>query len=339
MHYPTDVAAGALNGTLWVFLAVSTLLPKAPTPPEEDLGGYRQPVVIRNPTKSGDLKALESEVDALFVANGLPPARWIDTTAADTGRGQTEQALADGADLILACGGDGTVRACVSAMVGSNVPLALLPTGTGNLLARNLDVPRTLGEAIRLISTGDRRVIDVAELDGDVFAVMGGAGFDAQLFDFTSDRLKSRIGWGAYVVAGARALYAAQPGDILLTLDGVLTPTRGVGVLIGNVGTLTGGIALLPLARPDDGHLDIAVLTATSPAHWFGLVWHVVTGKRPQPWQLEHHTAATVEVSFEAEQPVELDGDIVGPRRRFTARVRPASLIVCAPVSASMASA
>ena len=161
MHFPTDVAVGALNGTLWVFLAVTTLLPKAPRPPTEELGGYRQPVVIRNPTKSDDPGALEAEVNALLVANGLPSARWIDTTAEDPGQGQTVQALADGADLILACGGDGTVRACVGALVGTNVPLALLPLGTGNLLARNLDIPRTLEEAIRLVAAGDRRVIDV----------------------------------------------------------------------------------------------------------------------------------------------------------------------------------
>ena len=162
---------------------------------------------------------------------------------------------------------------------------------------------------------------------------MGGAGFDAQMFDFTSDRLKSRIGWGAYVVAGARALHAARSDDLLLTLDGVVMPTRGVGVLVGNVGTLTGGIALLPQARPDDGMLDIAVLTATSPAHWLGLAWHVVTGKRPQPWQLEHHRAAKVDVHFASELPVELDGDVIGTRRSFTAQVRSASLTVCAPLS------
>src|SRR4051794_1425675 len=333
MHFPTDVAVGALNGTLWVFLAVSTLLPKVPTPPIEESGGYKRPVVIRNPTKSDDPETLEAEVNSLLVASGLPPARWVDTTADDPGFGQTKQALADGADLILACGGDGTVRACVSALLGTEVPLALLPLGTGNLLARNLDVPRTFGEAIKLIAAGDRRVIDVGELDGEIFAVMGGAGFDAQMFDYTSDRLKSRIGWGAYVVAGARALRAARSGDVLLTLDGVVIPTRGVGVLIGNVGTLTGGLALLPQARPDDRLLDIAVLTATSPTHWLGLVWHVVTGKRPQPWQLEHHTAAKVEVRFESDLPVELDGDVIGSRRGFTARVRPASVTVCAPAS------
>jgi diacylglycerol kinase family enzyme len=102
-------------------------------------------------------------------------------------------------------------------------------------------------------------------------------------------------------------------------------------VLIGNVGTLTGGLALLPQARPDDGVLDIAVLTATSPLHWLGLAWHVVTGKRPQPWQMEHHRAARVEVRLATELAVELDGDVIGQRRCLTARVRPSSLIVCAP--------
>jgi YegS/Rv2252/BmrU family lipid kinase len=288
-------------------------------------------VVIRNPSKFDDPDAFAADVDLALTAWGLPAPKWLDTTVKDPGRGQTKQALADGADLVLAAGGDGTVRACATVLAGTGIPLGLLPTGTGNLLARNLDVPRSLEGAIRLIAQGQHRLIDIVSLDEELFTVMAGAGFDAQLFEYTSDRLKSRIGWGAYAVAGLKAMRKAHPMDIELDVDGKTTRTQGIGVLVGNVGTLTGDLTLLPDAVPDDGVLDIAVLKPTRPLEWLGLATRVVAGKRPQPWYLERFRGEVVEVTLGMESPVELDGDVIDARSDFTVRVLPRALTVCAP--------
>jgi YegS/Rv2252/BmrU family lipid kinase len=293
---------------------------------------YAHPVIVLNPSKCDDPDRFRAEVDAAFSSHGLTQARWLDTTRSDPGRGQTEQAISDGADLVLACGGDGTVRACASVLAGGSVPLGLLPNGTGNLLARNLVLPRSLDDAIGLVADGTLRVVDVAELDGEVFAVMGGAGFDAQLFHFTSERLKTRIGWASYVVAGLRALRAAPPRRVTLTLDGAVTQLRAVGVIVGNVGTLTGGVTLLPSAVPDDGVLDVGVLTPNTPAHWVGLAVRLISGRHPQPWQLQLFRARAIHVAFGADVPVEVDGDLLGARSGFTVRVRPRALRVCAPL-------
>jgi YegS/Rv2252/BmrU family lipid kinase len=289
------------------------------------------PVVIRNPSKMADQDAFAADVDLALTGWGLPAPRWLDTTVEDAGAGQTKQALADGADLVLAAGGDGTVRACASVLAGTGIPLGLLPVGTGNLLARNLDVPLSLEGATRLIALGQHRVIDLVALDGELFTVMAGAGFDAQLFEFTSDRLKSRIGWGAYAVAGLKAMRKAHPMDIELDVDGKTTRRQGIGVLVGNVGTLTGDLTLLPDAVPDDGIVDIAVLKPTAPLEWLRLAIRVVAGKRPQPWYLERFRGEVVEVRLGMESPVELDGDVVDARGGFTVRVLPRALTVCAP--------
>jgi YegS/Rv2252/BmrU family lipid kinase len=293
---------------------------------------YQRPAIILNPSKCEDSDRFRAEVDETFKERGLAPARWIETTAEDPGRWQSALAVRDGADLVLAAGGDGTVRACVDTLVGGSVPLGLLPLGTGNLLARNLDVPLTLDAAVAVITEGGLRLIDVAELDGEVFAVMGGGGFDAKLFSFTSDRLKSRLGWAAYVVAGVRALRRSRPGHIDVTVDDIHNSLPGVGVLVGNVGMLTGGLQLLPAARPDDGLLDVAVLTPTTAADWAGLAARVIAGRRPQPWQLQHLTGRLIQVSFASTMPVEVDGDLLDPRSAFTIRVRPHALTVCTPL-------
>ncbi|CAN5435478.1 diacylglycerol kinase family protein [soil metagenome] len=293
-----------------------------------------RPAVVFNPSKFADGTDPRREIGAALEAAGIDDVLWFETTAEDPGRGQCADALAAGADLVLACGGDGTVRACAAALAGGDVPLGLLPAGTGNLLARNLGIPTDLGSAAKVISVGHLRRIDVPALDGEPFVVMGGAGFDAQLFERTSDELKSRIGWAAYAIAGARAMRDVELMRITLELDGRSEVVSGIGVVVGNVGTLTGGIILMPDAEPDDGMLDVAILTPRRWFQWIGLGVNVVVGRRPQPWQLQRRRAAEIVVRWPAQVPVEIDGDLRDPAEvlRFTMSAR--ALDVCVPVDA-----
>ena len=123
---------------------------------------------------------------------------WLETTPDETGRGLAEAAVAEHVDVVLASGGDGTVTACADGVAGSGVPLAVLPAGTGNLLARNLGLPLGLDAALVVALNGRDRRLDVGNANGHPFVAMAGIGFDAMLLDSTSQRSKS--GWAGWPI-------------------------------------------------------------------------------------------------------------------------------------------
>jgi YegS/Rv2252/BmrU family lipid kinase len=295
----------------------------------------QHPVVVVNPAKLDDPKAMRDKVGAALTDAGLPRPGWVETTPEDPGEGQTRQALADGADLILALGGDGTVRSCAAALAGTEVPLALLPAGTGNLLARNLGIPLGLKEAVAVAAADHARRIDLARLDAETYAVMAGGGFDALLFQQTSEDLKARVGWLAYVSAGIRSLRKARPQPLELVVDGVSEHLRAIGVIVGNVSTLTGGIDLLPDARADDGLIHVAVLRPDGLRGWVGLAARLLTGRRARPQELALRQGCEIEVWWGRSLPVEVDGDVMGERQTFRATVLPHALTVRTPSPAS----
>ena len=181
---------------------------------------------------------------------------------------RVEKALDAGADLVFAWGGDGTVQRCIDAMAGSDATLAILPAGTANLLATNLGVPADLEAALEIGLHGGRRRLDTGTVNGEHFAVMAGCGFDARMIGDADRRLKDRFGRAAYVWTGARNLRAAAvPGTI--RIDKQLWFSGDLScVLVGNVGSLFGGMTVFQDAEPDDGRLDVGVVTATGVTSW-----------------------------------------------------------------------
>ena len=162
--------------------------------------------VVINPAKFTDLDAQRETVCAALASAGSPDPLWLETTVSDPGCGQAREAVREGVDVVFACGGDGTVRAVAEGLADSDVRLAILPAGTGNLLVANLDLPSDVDDAVALATAGGRRRIDLGELDGHPFAVMAGMGFDAAMMESTSEPLKKRLGWPAYVIGGLRRL-------------------------------------------------------------------------------------------------------------------------------------
>lgn len=289
--------------------------------------------VVINPSKVVDLDARKTEICAAIADAGWPEPLWLTTTPEDPGCGQTRQAIDAGVDVVFACGGDGTVMACASELAGTDVALAVVPSGTGNLLAANMLLPHDAVDAVATAAYGGRRAIDVGQLDRHSFTVMAGMGFDAQMLDDTSPTMKKRIGWPAYVLGAVKHL-RDRPMRLRITLDDRPTFTRrATTVLVANVGRLQGGVLLLPDAEPDDGVFDIAVLNPASLRHWVMLGWAVVR-HRPRVPRMETFRASRVEIVSNRVQPREVDGDVIEPDRRMSAVIRPKALRLCVPLPA-----
>ncbi|MGB2572275.1 diacylglycerol/lipid kinase family protein [Micromonospora citrea] len=286
--------------------------------------------VVVNPTKVTDLDEFRRTVNDALAAAGWPQPVWYETTAEDPGRGQTEQAVRDGARVVFACGGDGTVMACVSGLVGTDAALAVLPQGTGNLLAANLGLSNDLAAGLEVAVERGMRRLDVGAVGDQYFAVMAGMGFDAQMLQDTSETTKARIGWPAYVVGAAKHL-RDRPMRVTVAIDDEPPLRRRArSVLIANVGRLQGGVRLLTDAEPDDGWLDVAVLTPRTLRHWLAMGWALVRRRGSVP-RMEVFRARRVEITSNRAQPRQLDGDLIEPGRSLKAEVRPESLWLCVP--------
>ena len=285
--------------------------------------------VVYNPIKVPDLDALTARVDKFMARNGWEPPLWLETTQDDPGIGMCEKAMHDDCDVVFVCGGDGTVMAAVTAMAGCDVPLAILPAGTGNLLARNLDLPINDEAACLRIGIGDRtRNIDVAAIEDRKFAVMAGLGFDAAIMRDAPEGLKKAVGWPAYVVSAGKHL-RGRGIRVTITLDGGRPMHRRVRtVVVGNVGKLQGNIPLLPDAKPDDGILDVVVIATRNVLDWARVGGRVLRRADVPDRRMERFTGKHVLIEASHTQPRQLDGDVIEDGRTMDITVEPGALKV-----------
>lgn len=255
----------------------------------------------------------------------------LETRSADAGDGGTRRAVEAGARLVFAVGGDGTVRACAQALAGTEVPLAIVPRGTANLVATALGIPSALGAALAVGFGPHERRIDLAVADGITFAAMAGIGLDAAVVGATAARLKGTAGWLGYAATGLRRL-AGRRMAFEIRLDGGEPIGRQARcVVVGNVGLLPGGFALLPEARPDDGVLDVGILAPSGAFGWPRVGWRVLTRSRNDDALLERYRARRVEIASEAPLPRQADGELIGTDASLTVSLAPGGLLVRVP--------
>lgn len=323
-----------------------------------------QVAVIVNPSKHG-ATGLRDRVRAHFLAAALPAPLWYETTVEDPGKGQAQQALADGADIVIAAGGDGTVRAVAETMVGTGKPMGVLPVGTGNLLARNLELPLTsTDEALDVIVHGRTRAIDVGWLrvvefaetprNGDhpnqpdhepdtgrehIFLVIAGLGFDAAMVATADSGLKKKVGWVAYFVAGLSHLQARRMRATLQLDDHPPVDARARSIMVGNCGMLPGGVTLLPDAVLDDGVLDVAAVDVRGGVlGWAQLTFEIalqgvgVRNDLPEKLgRIDHTKARRARIRVPAGEEAQVDGDPLGRAVEVDVHVQPGALLVRAP--------
>ncbi|MBT2482327.1 diacylglycerol kinase family protein [Streptomyces sp. ISL-94] len=373
MHHPSDVVGGLLNGACALFVVAHALLlpvrsrpfadpasaavpadrhpadrlPAARTTRDDD-AVVRRAVVVRHPHGCG--AELAERVRSVLRRHGYADQAWTATSAEDAAGGLAGRIAEEDTALVVVCGGDGTVRACADVLAGTGIPLAVVPCGTGNLLARNLRLPADPAAALEAALSGETALIDVGRVQGDGlgtarFTVMAGAGFDAAMVGDASERVKERLGWAAYVLSAVRHLGDPRMRLSIRLDEGPVRERRARMVVIGNVGTLQGGLPLLPDARPDSGRLEVVLLDPRGARGWLAAAGHL--GARMLPGRaaagsggghgrvaggaLEYFSAVRVEIRFARPQPRELDGDVFGAGTRLSAEVEPGALRIWLP--------
>jgi diacylglycerol kinase (ATP) len=300
----------------------------------EQANQTRRCAVIYNPIKvSGKFHAL---VEDSLQRGGWSNTLWLETSAEDPGRAMTQQAVAEQVDLVIGAGGDGTIRAIADGLAHTGIPLGLVPAGTGNLLARNLDLPLEEADAIEIALDTQQRPIDLVKITVDDrapehFAVMAGIGVDAMIMDETNEDLKDKVGSAAYFVAAGKAL-GRLPVRMTVQLDGNRPVRRHAMVcVIGNVGTLRGNLTLIPGASPDDGLLDLYIASPHQLRHWVKLALRLITRRPKKDDQVDQRTGKNVRIIIDGKDNYQLDGDVVGESTTLFAEIQPGALTICVP--------
>jgi YegS/Rv2252/BmrU family lipid kinase len=242
-----------------------------------------------------------------------------------------KRALADGAELIFVWGGDGTVQRCIDATAGSDAALAILPAGTANLLATNLGIPQDIEQAVHIGLRGERRKLDVGRFNGEKFAVMAGAGFDASMIQQTDGSLKERLGRVAYVWTGSQQL-RAKPFKAKIEVDGAPWYAGAAScILVGNVGRLFGGVEVFADARPDDGRLELGVVNADGVTDWVRTLARTAVGQAERSPLVQATSAKKIKVKLNRKVLYEIDGGDREKVKSFGIKVEPAAITICLP--------
>jgi YegS/Rv2252/BmrU family lipid kinase len=262
---------------------------------------------------------------------GLEDPGWFEVPKSKFAPDCVRTAIDDGADLIFVWGGDGMVQRCIDAVGDAPVTLAILPAGTGNLLARNLGIPIDLERAVDVGLHGARRTIDLGSVNGERFAVMAGTGLDALMIRDADRSLKGRFGRAAYFWTGARHV-GLEPFRVRIDVDGHRWFDGRAGcVLVGNVSKVFAGVEAFDDASPEDGRLELGVVTAKGLVQWTRILARTAVGSADQSKFVRTTKARRIRVKLDDKVPYELDGGDRKPAKRLKIRVHPAAVTVCVP--------
>ncbi len=292
--------------------------------------------VIFNPTSGqGDPEQRKAAIEEALATHGYT-CQYVATTPKQGARHYAEEANNHGADLLAVSGGDGTTVEALAGLIGTDIPVAVFPAGTGNLLALNLGIPQDINEAAHIALFGERRWLDLARISFNNqhkhFAIIAGVGYDAKMIGDADRETKNKLGFFAYVWAALKNL--RQPSvRATIQLDGQPMPLRrrATSVMVVNMAGLQGGLALIPDAQPDDGTLEVAILKAEHITEWLRLVVDAVRRRTQDRSVLEVHKVRKVTITLNHAQPLQFDGEVAASVRTITVEIIPRAVQVMVP--------
>jgi YegS/Rv2252/BmrU family lipid kinase len=278
-------------------------------------------------TLGGGLLELRRELER----QGVPDPLWYEVPKSRKAPVRVREAVKKGAELVFVWGGDGMVQRCIDALDGAAASIAIVPAGTANLFASNLEIPKEIEQAVHIGLNGRRRTLDVGRMNGERFAVMAGAGFDAQMIRAADAGLKDRIGRVAYVWTGVQEL-GRKPFEATIKVDGsTWFDGKASSVLLGNVGKIFGGIEAFEDSRPDDGLLELGVVTADGAGDWARAIARTAVGASSTSPFVQVTKVRSAEVRFDRKILYELDGGDREKVKKLTVEVEPGAIEVCVP--------
>ncbi len=321
--------------------SVSTMTNSAPAANASPLAQTRPPLgeksvsVIFNPVSgSTDPEERKKTISDALAAHGYT-CQYLSTSKEEGANALAKKALADGVDLIAVSGGDGTVMEVLSALVGTNIPVAVLPAGTGNLLSINLGIPTTVPDAVEVALGGLPYKLDLVKMDEHrYFAIMGGMGLDAQMIADADRDAKRKFGPFAYFWAVAKNLRRQRVLYEISLDDGPPMRHRAKTVMVANMGKITGGVDAIPTASPSDGLLDIGILKAHTFGQGLRLIGNALLGRAHEDPMLVVHQARKMRIVPHRPQLCELDGESIGRIRDWQVEVVPQAVQILLPKDA-----
>jgi YegS/Rv2252/BmrU family lipid kinase len=238
---------------------------------------------------------------------------WIEiyeTTGDESVREVVKQAVSDGAERVFASGGDGTVSAVADGLIGSNVPLGIIPAGTANVLAQELDIPSDIDKACKLLAETTRtRAIDALKVDGRYYMLSIGTGLDAMTIEQTDRKDKRRFGRLAYLASVIKVLVGVQPHRFIITVDGQKKHVQAADVLATNISTLTKPLRWGGHIEPDDGQIDVCVIRAKNLLDIMLVLWDMVWPGPPRDDRNLRFLKAKESIHIASAKPMAVQGD------------------------------
>ena len=271
------------------------------------------------------------ELRKTLATYGVNDPMWCEVPKSRFAPEQAKKLLKGGAELIFVWGGDGTVQRVIDTVAGAPIALAILPAGTANLFATNLGIPKDLEEAVKIGLNGFRRQLDVGQMNREHFGVMAGTGLDALMIRDADAGLKDKVGRFAYVWTGAKNVRKSSV-KMRIEVDGAAWfKGKASCLLVGNVGDVIGGISAFSDARPDDGRLNIGVVTASGALDWVRTLTRSAIGDVEGSPFVETTTGRTFDIRLDKALPYEIDGGARKKTKRLKCKVVPGAITVCVP--------